>query len=254
MSLKEVHTAERKKWNALALKASSLPTAILSPEDNFRNYARKASTLVGVAEFLGDLGGERVLEYGCGLGEISCLLANSGANVTTFDLSENSARVTQSRAIRNDLATEIDLSVAVGESLPYAEESFNVVFGRAILHHLHVGLGWGELHRVLKPGGKAAFVEPMGMNPVLNFVRDHVPYPLKNPRGADHPLDYQDIHDWGKAFSKFRFREIQLFSMFERGLGFNRPIPFLRKLDEVVLKYLPFLRRYCRYVVLYMIK
>jgi hypothetical protein len=42
--------------------------------------------------------------------------------------------------------------------------------------------------------------------------------------------------------------------MFERGLGFNRPIPFLRKLDEVVLKHLPFLRRYCRYVVLYMIK
>lgn len=42
--------------------------------------------------------------------------------------------------------------------------------------------------------------------------------------------------------------------MIERGLGFNRPVPILRRADDVLLKYLPLLRRYCRYVTLQMVK
>lgn len=39
-----------------------------------------------------------------------------------------------------------------------------------------------SLYRVLKTGGRAAFVEPMGMNPILNFARDHMPYRDKTLR------------------------------------------------------------------------
>jgi ubiquinone/menaquinone biosynthesis C-methylase UbiE len=174
--------------------------------------------------------------------------------VTAFDLSQVSVAVTQNRAALNHVGERVALAVAAGEALPYADESFDVLFGKAILHHLDVNFGWHELYRVLKPGGKAVFVEPMGMNPLLKFARSWIPYPSKNPRGADRPLNYREIDEWGKQFREFRYQEIQLLSMLERGLGFKRRLPKLRRLDAYLLHHLPFLRRYCRYVVMFMVK
>ena len=122
------------------------------------------------------------------------------------------------------------------------------------MHHLAANIGWREISRVLKPGGMAVFVEPMGMNPILNFVRDHVSYPSKNPRGADVPLNYNDIHKWDRGFGKFWYREIQLFSMLERGFGFRKNFSLFRRLDDFLLKHVPFLRRFCRYLVMYGVK
>lgn len=253
MPLNETYRVERVKWDALAeQKLDSL--RILPPDENFDTYTRRTSTMVGVREFLGDLRGRRVLEYGCGVGEISTLLAKSGARVTTFDLSPKSVVTCRERAKLNGVDCNIQLAVAAGECLPYADESFDVIFGKAILHHLDAELGWIDISRVLKQGGKAVFVEPMGMNPILSFVRDHVPYPHKNPRGADRPLNYVDIHRWGKGFRHFRYREIQLLSMLERGFGFGKNFSLFRHADEFLLKHLPFLRRFCRYVVMYCVK
>lgn len=253
MPLEETYQVERTKWDALAeQKLKSL--RILQPEENFTTYTQRTSTMVGVHEFLGDLRGRQVLEYGCGLGEISTLLAKSGAKVTTFDLSSKSVNTCRRRARLNHVDNQIRLAVATGENLPYADESFEVIFGKAILHHLDADIGWREISRVLKPGGMAVFVEPMGMNPILNFARDHVPYPSKNPRGADVPLNYSDIHKWGRGFGKFWYREIQLFSMLERGFGFGKNFTFFRRMDDFLLGHLPFLRRFCRYVVMYGVK
>lgn len=226
----------------------------LAPDDNFEKYVQRASTMVGIGEFLGDLQGRHVLEMGCGLGEVSALLARSGASVTTFDLSENSVLVAGRRAQVNNVAGSIKLVAAAGEHLPFADNTFDIVFGKAILHHLDPDIAWYHPYRVLKSGGKAAFVEPVGMNPFLRFARNHIPYPYKNPRGADRPLNYDQIHQWGRPYSQFWYREIQLFSMLERGLGFSRRLAFLRRLDDFLLPRLAFLRRYCRYVVMYMVK
>jgi SAM-dependent methyltransferase len=244
---------ERAKWDAFALHQGK-GSVLLAPGDNFYHYARRSSTMVGVADFLGDLSGKRVLEYGCGLGEISTLLAASNARVTSFDLSEISVAVAKKRAELNSLGSKVNLAVAAGETLPFADGSVDIVFGKAILHHLDVALGWYDLYRVLKTGGKAAFVEPLGMNPVLSFVRAHVPYPHKNPPGADHPLTYHEVHRWGARFHEYHYREIQLLSMVERGLGFNKHLQVLHRLDDVLLMHLRFLRRYCRYVVMLAVK
>lgn len=248
-----VYDVERKKWNALAMKELRKIRPMV-PGDNFYLFARRSSTMLGMAEFLGDLRGKQVLEYGCGLGQISVLLAKCGANVTTFDLSRVSVEVTSRRAELNGVADLITAVVGAGENPPFANNSFDIVVGKAILHHLNVELAAPHLHRVLKRNGKAAFAEPMGMNPFLRFGREHLPYAHKNPRGADLPLDYDTIDRWGKEFRDFSYRELQLVSMLERVFGFNRQLDALRRLDEVLLNELPFLRRYCRYVVLYMTK
>lgn len=255
MSLEEVYQKERQKWDAVAFdKANKIGIHPLAAEEDFVRYSRQASTHIGVVEYLGDLIGKQVLEYGCGTGMMSVLLAKSGATVTAFDLSPVSVAVAKQRAEVNGVADRITFDVSPGENLPFESESFDLIFGKAILHHLNVHLGKADLHRLLKKGGRAVFVEPMGMNPILNFARDHVPYRHKNPRGMDSPLVYEEILEWGEAFSEFSYKEIQLLSMIDRGLGFKKHVRAFSKLDSVLLQRFPALRRYCRYVVMYMTK
>ena len=250
--LHEVYRVEQAKWDAQAL--AELEAIGVTSDRDFQQYASHASTMRGIADFLGDLRGKKVLEIGCGLGQISVLLAKSGARVTAFDISPMSVVVARKRARLNEVDDGVNLLVAAGERLPFGDESFDVVFGKGVLHHLEPSLGAPELYRVLKRGGKAAFSEPMGMNPVLKFARAYLPYPDKNPRGADKPLSYREIREWGSRFSEFHVEEFQLLSMIERGLGFHRPVPILRRADDFLLKHVPFLRRFCRYVTLKMVK
>lgn len=255
----EFYRSERKKWDEISiqkLEASQRQQLVLSADDDFLSVVGRSSTTPGVAEFLGELTGRQVLEIGCGSGKNSSLLAKSGANVFAFDLSPVSVKVANLRATLNGVADDIHAVVAAGEYLPYADEQFDVVFGRAILHHLDVMVASTEIHRVLKPGGKAVFVEPMGMNPILNFVRDYVPYPDKNPVGDDKPLNYDEIRAWGAPFDQFRYREVHLLGMIQRAFGYKRRVRlnFLHRLDAAILKTLPFMGRFYRYVVLYMQK
>jgi hypothetical protein len=94
----------------------------------------------------------------------------------------------------------------------------------------------------------------MGMNPILTFVRKYVPYLHKNEVGVDRPLTYQDMNSWTEDAQYKEYREIQLLSMIERGFGWDSKFTFLRKIDEYLLMYVPFLRRFCRYVVICSIK
>ena len=249
----EMHDEERRKWDELAGKklATLEPTPM---GENFHTYARGSAVMPGVSEFLGDLTGKRILEYGCGMGEMSVRLARSGAQVSTFDISAGSVDVTKARAELDGLSEQIDARVATAEDLPYEDASFDLVIGKAILHHIDPALGAPPLARVMAPGGRAAFVEPMGMNPVLSFARDHVPYPGKNPPGGDKPVNYEEIAAWGAGFSTVELDEIQLLSMVERGLGFGTRIPSLRRADKQLLARFPGLKRYCRYVVMCMTK
>jgi SAM-dependent methyltransferase len=246
------YETERRKWDAHAEAAlPNLDDLPPIPDDlTFRTYANGRLLLDGMADFLGDLDGRDVIEYGCGLGELTVVLAQSGARVTTFDLSPASVEFTRRRAEREGVADRVQFVVAAGESLPFPSASFDVAIGKAVLHHLEPVAGAAELARVLRPDGRAAFSEPLGMNPLLVFARAHLPYPGKHDRGADRPLTAADLRAWRAPFGRLRMRPVQLFSMVERGLGFGRRLEPLRALDRVLLERWPRLGRFCRYAVL----
>ena len=63
-------------------------------------------------------------------------------------------------------------------------------------------IGARELARVLAPGGKATFSEPLGTNPLVVLARAHLPYPGKHERGADRPLTVNDIAAWRAPFAE----------------------------------------------------
>ena len=57
-----------------------------------------------------------------------------------------------------ELGLEVETACTDAESLPFADQSFDLVFGHAILHHIpNLGRAFAEFHRVLRPGGTIAF-------------------------------------------------------------------------------------------------
>lgn len=245
----EYYAAERRKWDQLA--AARTDESLHVRDADFLAYCARVLTMDGIGEFVGDVRDREVLELGCGMGELTTLLARGGARVTAIDISEQSVAVARRRAMLHGVEDRCTFVVGVAEELPFADESFDLVVGKAVLHHLDPVVAVGELERVMRPGVKAAFAEPLGMNPALGWARDHVPYPGKNPVGDDAPLTAEALAAWRAPFAHSDQRELQLLSMVGRALG-RRPPAWLNRVDRRLLARFPALRRYCRYVVLTM--
>ena len=135
---------------------------------------------------LGDVAGLPVLDYGCGHGMAAVVLARRGARVTAFDLSAGYVAEARRRAAANGVA--VALVQADGERLPFADASFDRIWGNAILHHLDIEQAARELDRVLRPGGVVVFCEPWGGNPLLAWARRHLPYAGKERTVDEEPL------------------------------------------------------------------
>src|SRR5581483_12382806 len=105
-----------------------------------------------------DRGFERSLEIGAGTGYFSLNLLQAGVvgEATCTDISPGMLATLQTNARR--LGLPVRTARADAESLPFADESFDLVLGHAVLHHLpDVRRAFSEFHRVLRPGGRIAF-------------------------------------------------------------------------------------------------
>ena len=72
-----------------------------------------------------------------------------------------------------------------------------------ILHHLNLEICLDEISRILKPGGKLLFIEPLGTNPLINLYRKFSP----NSRSKDeHPLIGNDFEMIKKKFGKIEVK------------------------------------------------
>lgn len=101
----------------------------------------------------------RVLDLGCGAGHVSFRVADLADEVVAYDLSPRMLEVVAAAASERGLGN-IRTVQGVAESLPFADNSFDVVCSRFSAHHWRdVGLALREARRVLKPGGLAAFID-----------------------------------------------------------------------------------------------
>src|SRR5215470_15473990 len=111
---------------------------------------------------------DRALELGCGTGFFLLNLVQSGVarRGSVTDLSPGMVKV----ATRNgqSLGLDIDGRVADAEGIPYEDNTFDLVVGHAVLHHIpDVELSLREVVRVLKPGGRFVFA---GEHPTVGEV------------------------------------------------------------------------------------
>lgn len=197
---------------------------------------------------LGPLAGKRVLDYGCGHAMMAVVLARQGAEVTAMDLSPGYLREAGRRAEANGV--HLTRVQANGEQLPFASESFDAVWGNAILHHLDIPVAARELRRVLKPGGVAVFCEPWGGNPFLEAARRWLPYPGKQRTRDELPLRPAGVAALREVFPGLKVEGYQLLGMIRRVVRWKPLTRCLDGVDSALIPRMTFLGRFCRYVVL----
>ena len=116
----------------------------------YSEYAPWMPQLMGFDQFRG----ARLLEIGCGMGTDLLQFARGGARCVGIDLTPRSVEITRHRFALYD--TRGAFMIADGEHLPFASESFDVVYSNGVLHHTPDTAGAiREVQRVLRPGGTA---------------------------------------------------------------------------------------------------
>ena len=191
---REFHDRWAKEVDAAALDPRLLAACPTTPETTWA-FAQ-----------LGEIRGQRVLDLGCGYGETAAWLALQGAMVEAIDISPEMVEVSRRLAQRAGVADRITFHVGPAEALRFDDVSFDAAFGHDVLHHLDLERARDELLRVLKPGARAVFAEPLGHNPIINLFRDLSP----GTRTPDEvPLRFADFARLRRGFGGFRHREFQ---------------------------------------------
>ena len=193
---------------------------------------------------LGDVRGKTILEYGCGDGMNTVVLSRRGARVIGLDLSPELLRLAKERSIVNQCeATAFVLGSA--HALPLPDESVDLVFGIAILHHLDLETAASEVQRVLKRGGRAIFQEPLRNSKLMARMSRLLPMRADVSR-FEKPLTDQEIRDFaascpyrGRTFHLILARLATRITLLRSSL-----LTPCEKLDDLLLRRFPSLTHY----------
>ena len=157
---------------------------------------------------LGDLKGKKMLDLGCGTGEASVYFALKGAKVTACDVSLECLKL--GKNLFQKFNVNIQTIKMQVEFLGFPNESFDLVYGFGVLHHIDINESVYEIYRVLKNGGIAVFIEPLAYNPLIRIYR----YMAKGVRTpTETPITFKDIRFIGTIFKNARHREFQFFTL-----------------------------------------
>ncbi len=203
---------------------------------------------------LQDLRDKMVLDYCAGTGETTVIIARKGPRrVEAFDISPLAVQVAKRRMAVNNVASLVSFQTMSAYSMAYSDDSFDVVFGNAVLHHLDLRIAMKEVARVLKPGGLAVFREPFSGSRLLSSIRRLIPIE-GSVSDNERQLTSADIDCIKQDFARSEVTFMGILSRLDRLVKHPFVVQFLGVLDASMLKRLPFLRTYARSFVIVLTK
>lgn len=257
---------EIKKWENVEVERSASEARrkeaddLRIKSDVISRYANPSAETFYPLEYayhlLGDVAEKTVLDYGCGLGDNSVLLASRGARVVGVDISPELIELARKRLKVHDLSENAEFRVGSAHKLPLEDESIDVVFGMAILHHLDLRLASAEVFRVLKKGGRAIFLEPVRNSKFVKFVRHLIPYRQPDVSPFERPLTDIELKQFAEKFSDYHSRAFSLpFVNLIEVLKFSDGVFHSAvKIDGKILQKASFLNYYASVRVIEMLK
>jgi SAM-dependent methyltransferase len=155
-------------------------------------------TLAEAVEWFGrlELGpGRTALEVACGSGGMTCRMAlDTGATCVGLDINPHGIEAARKRALGASLTTQVSFQlVDAGRPLPFPDESFDAIFCNDSVNHLPGRSGvLRDWYRVLRPGGRVLFTDPIVVTGQLSNeemrVRSAIGFFLFTPLGHNEHL------------------------------------------------------------------
>jgi ubiquinone/menaquinone biosynthesis C-methylase UbiE len=211
LAMVSLEEREREEIIRSACEASQSPTPLLMPAETIDRYRNPSETTIFPLEYafhlLGDVNGKTVLEYGCGRGIYTVSLADRGARVIAFDISPEMLVLARKR-VEVNRCKGVELLLGSAHSLPFPDESIDVIFGMAILHHLDLEIASREVRRVLRKGGRAIFKEPVRNSKLYARLRQLLPK-RANVSPFERPFTDEEIQDFAQPYT-YRGRTFHL--------------------------------------------
>lgn len=205
-------------------------------------------------DFLAPEQDEVVLDIACGEGKEALELAQRGAIVICEDLSHAQLVRTRELLAAAGMGERVHFIQANAEEPPFADQSFRLIYGKAIIHHLDTDLSAHQIQRLLKPQGKASFAEPLSKHPLILFGRLLTP----SLRTQDEtPLTLSTFGYFGSLFPQSALKTYFFFAPLAYLLRFlpggERPFRWvhkhLQRFDQWLFERFPRLRPWAWYAL-----
>ncbi|RPI60738.1 MAG: class I SAM-dependent methyltransferase [Planctomycetaceae bacterium] len=200
--------------------------------------------------------GGTLLDVGCGRGRNAELFRRLGMDVTGIDLDESSlASARQSYPLVKFQTGDI-------QALPFADETFDAVFSFSVLQYVDWPAAIRQCRRVLKPGGKAVFIENLRGNPIAMSYR--LMHKIMGWRYGKYQtpkahIDWKQLGEFSQVFSNVDIRTFHLttpaalvWPALRRHL-LHKPFELkskfmyrgLQRIDDALLRHFSHLRKRC---------
>ena len=172
---------------------------------------------------------DRVLDFGCGIGNILIALAGRmpfRQPLIGTDIAPALIAIGKKEVARAGLSSHIDLKVAPATRLPFEDDRFDVVLTSHVIKHLDdvaLATAFSEVARVLAPGGRFLLWE---------FQKSHLSAPLfwsAAVSGLPPPFKLRSAGELGRALTAAGFHRVR---RVPTGFFLMPPVPRLALLAE----------------------
>lgn len=180
--------------------------------------------------------GARALDFACGDGQYSLLMAESGASVDGVDISEISVQNAAAEAAKRGL--RVNFEVMDCEQMTFPDNTFDLINVNGVLHHMDLGRAYSELARVLKPGGSVVCAEAIAHNPIFHGYRKLTPH-LRTEFETQHILRRKDVLGAKRYFNRIECKFFHLVNLaavpLRNSTAFTPTLALLDKVDSLLL-------------------
>lgn len=170
----------------------------------------------------------------------------------SFSINISEAELRKGDDLLQKCAVKPVFSLMDAQRLAFADNSLDMVYGAAMLHHLDHVVALDEIKRVLKPDGRMLFIEPLDVNPVSKLVRlltpkartvDEQPWRLKELREVNERFDCTYYYE------EFLCVPVGIISKLFFKSPDNWLTRFAYKLDRKIDQHMPFMRPLYRQLI-----
>ena len=203
-------------------------------------------------------GGEAVLEIGCGLGTPGtevCLKNRHHIDYVGMDFALKPL-LALNRKFVDQGADHFKLVHSNILDKCLVQESFDIIFGRGILHHFdrtHKPELAKRIYCLLKPGGKAFFLEPLNTNPIMISLRALSKHFRPNLMW-EHPFWAKELKEFVSFFDSYEIHYFVALSLLSLAVAFHKGLfvitnSALRKIDNILANQVFWRRFYTKSVI-----